>query len=269
MTDTLIFFAAPVVMTLLLVAIHAYLGLHVLERGVIFVDISLSQVAALGSAISLFFVHDDGGDSAVQILFSLGLCLSVAFLLSVLRAWEKKISQEVLIGITYALASGLCILVMDRLPHGAEHLKEALVGNILFVTWEQVLETAIVYAVIGILHFFFRNKFWASTRGEEKSFLWDFLFYFLFGIVITFSTHHAGVLVVFSILVVPAALASRFWESLRSRLLSSWIFGVVGTLISFLLSYHFDFPAGAAIVSTLTLSFFLILFFRLLRENLA
>lgn len=261
------FLAAPFAMAVLLVGIHAYLGLHVLKRDVIFVDISLSQVAALGGALSLFVTSDEDGSLAVT--FSLSLCLVVALALSLFRQFERKISQEAIIGITYALASGALILVLDRLPHGGEHLKTALVGNILFVTWPQVIETALIYAAIGIVHIIFGKRFWALTRGDEKSLLWDFLFYFLFGIVITFSTHHAGVLVVFSILVVPAALACRFRDSLTGRLIFAWLYGLIGIFAAFLLATKFDWPAGAAIVTTLTSSFFLILVGRTVYEKLS
>jgi len=267
MNDILIFLAAPFTLAILLVGIHAYLGLHVLEREVIFVDISLSQVAALGGALSLFVAKE--GDETTTVTFSLALCLLVALALSLLRRYEKKVSQEALIGITYAFASGAVILVMDKLPHGAEHLKEALVGNILFVTWPHVLETAIIYAVIGLIHYFFRKQFWACSRGENTSFFWDFLFYLLFGVVITFSTHHAGVLVVFSILVVPAALAKRTVQGVQKRLALSWVFGLFGILCAFLLSYWLDWPAGAGIVATLTGLFFVILVTSLLIESRA
>ncbi len=260
------FLAAPFALAILLVGIHAYLGLHVLEREVIFVDISLSQVAALGAAVSLFYVHEGEG-SMLALGLSLSFCLMVSFALAMLRHFEKSISQEALIGMTYALASGALILVADKLPHGAEHLKEALIGNILFVTWQQVLETFFIYGVIGILHWIFRNQFWKATRGEKGMFWWDFLFYFLFGIVITFSTRHAGVLVVFSILVAPAALASRFFKKISMQLILAWVTGAIGMLASFILSYNLDLPSGATIVCTLTILFFLALIIRPKRVN--
>lgn len=259
--EMLLFLAAPFTMAVLLVGIHAYLGLHVLQREVIFVDISLSQVAALGSALSLFFVQEGEG-VALALTLSLSLCLLVAFALALLKRYEKSVSQEALIGMNYALASGALILVADRLPHGAEHLKEALIGNILFVTWPQVFQTFAIYSVIGVLHWIFRKPFWRASRSEEGTFWWDFLFYFLFGIVITFSTKHAGVLVVFSILVAPAALATRYFTAMIPRLLLAWAVGSVGLLLSFLLSYRFDLPAGATIVCTLTSLFFLALLIR-------
>lgn len=262
MLEAIAFLAAPFALAVLLVGIHAYLGLHVLEREVIFVDISLSQVAALGSAVSLFFVHEGEG-VGLALALSLSFCLATSFALALLRNHEKSVSQEALIGMTYALASGAMILVADKLPHGAEHLKEALVGNILFVTWPQVLQTFGIYSAIGIAHWFFRKQFWQASRGESGMFWWDFLFYFLFGVVITFSTRHAGVLVVFSILVAPAALATRFFpdtkESLISRLILAWTVGSLGLLLSFVLSYNLDLPSGASIVCTLTVLFFLAL----------
>lgn len=259
--DALQFLAAPMTLAILLVGIHAYLGLHVLEREVIFVDISLSQVAALGGAVSLFFVGEGQGTTLALIL-SLCLCLMVAFALALLKRYEKSVSQEALIGMTYALASGTLILVADKLPHGAEHLKEALIGNILFVTWSQVLETFVIYTIIGILHWIFRKQFWKASKGEGDIFWWDFLFYFLFGIVITFSTRHAGVLVVFSILVAPAALATRYFTKIVPRLILAWIIGSIGIAIAFLASYKFDLPSGATIVCALTGLFFVALLVR-------
>lgn len=254
MTAIIEFLAAPVALAILLVGIHAYLGLHVLQREVIFVDISLSQVAALGAALSMFVAHEPG--EWLSLAFSLGLCLIVAAVLSLLKYFEKKVSQEALIGMTYALASGALILVMDRLPHGGEHLKEALIGNILFVTWPQVIQTAIVYVIVGAIHYVFRKQFWAVSRHESNSFFWDFLFYLLFGVVITLSTRHAGVLVVFSILVAPAALSYLWTNGIARRLALAWAAGLVGILMAFLASYYFDLPAGAAIVVTLTGGFF-------------
>lgn len=254
--DAYQFLAAPFVLAILLVGIHSYLGLHVLKRDVVFVDISLSQVAALGGAVSLFFVPETN-NVWIPLALSMSFCLITSLALALFRQHEKTVSQEALIGMTYALASGALILVADKLPHGPEHLKEALIGNILFVTWPQVAATAIVYAIIGSIHWIFRKQFLDASSGKNKKFIWDFLFYFLFGIVITFSTQHAGVLVVFSILVAPAALAVRHFRNLGQQLSLAWLTGILGLLISFLVSFHLDLPAGATIVCILTSIFFL------------
>lgn len=266
MIDTFSFLAAPFILTILLVGIHAYLGLHVLEREVVFVDISLSQIAALGGGLGLYFSHNE--ENPHSMFYSLGLCLIVSFLLSMFRKYEKKISQEAIIGITYAFASAVLILIMDKVPHGMEHIKSALVGNILFVTWSEVFQTMVIYALIGLVHYIFRHQFWMNSRSKHKNFYWDLLFYFLFGVVITFSTHHAGVLVVFSILIVPASLSLRYFDDIKRRLIFSWVFGVISTFIAFVISFYCDFPAGAGIVATITSFFFLFLMGSLLKESL-
>lgn len=265
MKEAIVFLAAPAVLSVLLVMIHSYLGLHVLKREIIFVDIGLSQVAALGATVSMFFMPE--GEGYLGIGLSLLFCLLAALGLALLRRFEKKIPQEVLIGMTYALASGLLILAADKLAHGTEHLKHALIGNILFVTWEQVIETFFIYLVVAIIHWVFRNHFWASTNGQDDSFLWNFLFYLLFGVVITFSTHHAGVLVVFSILVMPAALARRYFNSLQNQLLAAWLIGLLSVISGFVISYQLDLPTGAVIVALMTTLFFTILGATLLFEE--
>jgi len=255
MNETIQFLAAPFALAVLLVLIHSYLGLHIIERDIIFADISLSQVAALGAAISAVVFQVEGSKS---IAISLVLCGLASVLFAIFRRVEKSISQETLIGITYALASGFLVLVLDYSPHGGEHLKSSLIGNLLFTTWDQVAVVALVYSAVGFAHYLLRNWFWSSTQGKVNSIWVDVLFYLLFSIVITFSTHHAGVLVVFSALVVPAALATKWGGSIRRRLFSSWIFGIFALIFAFTLSFHMDWPPGAGIVVTFSTLFFLI-----------
>ena len=260
MNDIVTMFLAPFVLATLLVLIHTYMGLHVLEREVVFVDISLSQVAALGAGVASLFINTENSNNIYAFSISLSFCFITALILSVFKYTEKKISQEVIIGMTFAMTSAMLILVLDHSPHGAEHLKDAMIGNILFVTWKDVFLTFVVYSLVGVVHYLFRRQLWEVTRGKRSSFFWDFLFYFLFGIVITFSTHHAGVLVVFAILVGPAAMAKKLIESsLTKRLMLSWLFGVLGVFISFILSFKFDLPTGAAIVTVICLMFFMTL----------
>lgn len=259
---------APLCLMALLVAIHAYLGLHVLARDVIFVDICLSQVAALGAVLTHLITAKDEAWLAISV--SIFLCMLVSGGLTLLRRHEKKISQEALIGISFALASGLCILVLDRLPDGAEHIKVSMIGNILFVTWSDVLSTAIVYAAVGALHFIFRKQFWASsTKASKGGGLWDFLFYFLFGVVITFSTHHVGILVVFTVLIAPACLAIRLTNGVRKQLFLAWLLGMLGVVGAMALSVRYDLPVGAGIVSTLAGGFFLVLASKIMQEKLS
>lgn len=243
--DAARFLAAPFVMCLILAGIHCYLGLHVLARGVIFVDLSLAQVAAFGATLAVLFGFDHHSFPAY--LLSLGATFCAAALFALARRHERFLGQEAVIGIVYALASAAVVLVVDRVAHGAEHIKDILVGQVLWVTWHDVGKTALIYSVVSLLHFVFRRQLIAASFGHGGP-LWDFLFYALFGVVITSSVSMVGVLQVFAYLIVPAALGSFFFQSLRGRLLFGWFLGFVLSFAALWLSYVWDLPAGAFLV---------------------
>ncbi len=249
--DVVQFLAAPFAMCLLLVGIHCYLGLHVLARGVVFVDLSLAQVASFGATLALLF--DPEHHSPIGYFISLGATLLAAAVFAFARRFEKRLSQEALIGITYAFASAAVVLVIDRLAHGAEHLKEALVGQILWVGWAEVTRTALIYSAVGLIHWIFRAKFiQASFVPAKAHWFLDFLFYALFGVVITSSTSIAGVLLVFSFLIVPAVMSTLFYSTLKARLFFGWSTGALISLIGMWLSYKLDLPVGAVLVVLFT-----------------
>ncbi len=251
MSESLQFLFAPFIMCLLLVGIHCYLGLHVLARGVIFVDLSLAQVASFGATLALLLNAEH--HSTTSYFISLSATLVAAAIFASARRFENKLPQEALIGITYAFASAAIVLVVDRLAHGAEHLKEALVGHILWVSWQDVMKTAVVYSVVGLIHWIFRKQFLRSSQESNNShWFWDFLFYALFGIVITSSTSIAGVLLVFSFLIVPAVMSTMFCKTMSGRLAFGWSLGSIVSLIGMAVSYKYDFPVGAALVVLLT-----------------
>jgi zinc/manganese transport system permease protein len=241
------FLAAPFVMCLILAGIHCYLGLHVLARGVIFVDLSLAQVAALGATVAILFgmEHHSGGAYLVSLCFT----FVAAALFALARKYERVFSQEAVIGIIYALASASVVLVVDRVAHGAEHIKDLLVGQVLWVSWRDVARTALIYGGVSVVHYVFRKplieaSFGAGAGGGR----WDFLFYALFGVVITSSVSLAGVLQVFAYLIVPSVVSTLFFGGIRSRLLFGWVLGFVLSLLGMGLSYAWDLPAGAVIV---------------------
>ncbi|MBI5245643.1 MAG: metal ABC transporter permease [Elusimicrobia bacterium] len=243
----------PFLASLVLAGIHAYLGLHVVERGVIFVDLSLAQVAALGSAVALLAGYDLHGRAAY--FLSLGFTLLGAGLFSVTRSRRTRIPQEAFIGIVYAVSAALAILIMDRLPEGAEHIKHILVGNLLAVSPHEVKKMALLYAFIGVLHWLWRKPFLTiSTNPEEASRkgyrvkLWDFLFYATFGFVVTSSVSIAGVLLVFTYLIVPSVTAMLFSEKVGARLAIGWSMGAAASLLGMYFSYRFDAPTGATII---------------------
>src|SRR6516164_8541979 len=204
-TSVLAFLAAPFVASLILTGIHAYLGVHVVERGVIFVDLSLAQIAALGATIALL-LPITGGDPHAPVTYwiSLGFTFLGALVFSTIRSHRARIPQEAIIGISYAVASAAAILAMSKATSESEHLKDMLVGNILAVSRPEVVKTAILYGAIGLFHYIFRHKFLLiSTNAAEAERqgvnvrLWDFLFYASFGFVVTSSVAIAGVLLVF------------------------------------------------------------------------
>jgi zinc/manganese transport system permease protein len=197
--EILQFLILPFIASLILTGIHAYLGVHVVERGVIFVDLALAQIAALGATIAILIGMDPHGTNAYWM--SLGFTFIGALIFSLVRSSRKRIPLEAFIGITYAVASAAAILAMSKATGETEHLKDMLVGNILAVSQHDVIKTAILYGVIGLFHFVFRKRFLAISlhhdQTENMGFsvrLWDFLFYASFGFLVTSSVAIAGVL---------------------------------------------------------------------------
>jgi len=252
----LTFLAAPITATLIIAGIHAYLGLHVVERGVIFVDLSLAQIASLGAAIAVWYGYDPHDSTAIYWM-SLAFTLLGAFIFAMIKGQDAKIPQEAIIGISYAVASAAVIITMSKSTGEAEHLKDMLVGNILSVQWPEVWLTAGIYVVIGVFHWVFRKRFLeisldpkaVAARGISVRF-WDFLFYASFGFVVTRSVAIAGVLLVFCYLIVPSVGAMLWAQRIGSRLAIGWIMGVLVSALGMYFSVQFDLPTGATIVCT-------------------
>ncbi len=239
---------------LILVGIHSYLGIHVIKRKVIFVDLALAQVAALGTTVGFLFGIIPGTDGAYW--FSLSFAILGAAIFSLTRLRNEKIPQEAVIGLVYAIAAAVVILVIDKAPHGAEHIKELLTGSILWVKWETITNAALVYAGIGIFHFIFRKKFLLISNNPEKAYqegisvrFWDFLFYVSFGLVITHSVGTAGVLLVFVFLVVPAITSILITDVLWKQLVIGWSMGLVVSVLGLYISYIADLPSGPTVVA--------------------
>jgi zinc/manganese transport system permease protein len=249
------FLAAPIAASLIIAGIHAYLGLHVVERGVIFVDLSLAQIASLGAAIAVWQGSDPHG--ATVYWMSLGFTLIGALIFSMVKGQKAKIPQEALIGISYAVASAAVILTLSKATGEAEHLRDMLVGNILSVQWPEVWTTGALYVGIGLFHYVFRKRFLdisidskaVSARGISVRW-WDFLFYASFGLVVTRSVAIAGVLLVFCYLIVPSVGAMLWASRIGPRLAIGWTMGVVVSMLGMYLSVAFDLPTGATIVCT-------------------
>jgi zinc/manganese transport system permease protein len=253
--EIFLFLLAPLAASLILTGIHAYLGVHVVERGVIFVDLALAQIAALGAIVALIMGLDPHGVSAYWI--SLGFTFLGAFIFSMAKSKRAHIPQEAFIGIAYAVASAAAILAMSKATGETEHLKDMLVGNILAVSWGEVGRTAGLYGVIGLFHYIFRKRFLlismnpkeAEAQGISVRF-WDFLFYASFGLVVTSSVAIAGVLLVFCYLIVPSVGAMLFTDRIGPRLAIGWTMGTLVSALGVVLSVKMDTPTGATIVCT-------------------
>ncbi len=252
------FLAAPFAASLILTGIHAYLGVHVVERGVIFVDLSLAQIAALGATIAILLPMSGGDPHAPSVYWvSLAFTFIGAAIFSMIRGKQARIPQEAIIGITYAVASAAAILAMSKSTSEAEHLKHMLVGNIIAVSWVEVARTAVLYGVVGAFHYIYRRQFLAISMNHDRDDatglnvrLWDFLFYASFGLVVTSSVAIAGVLLVFCYLIVPSVAAMLFADTIGRRLAIGWTMGTVVSALGVYLSLVLDLPTGATIVCT-------------------
>ncbi len=252
------YMAWPFLACLVLAGIHCYLGLHVIERQVIFVDLALAQIAALGCAAALMVGFEHDGPQAYWL--SLAFTVGGAVVFSLCRFREQKIPQEAVIGIVYAVAASAMVMFLSRSGEGDEHIREALVGNILLVQPIEIVKILALYMAVGLFHFIFRKSFLLISKNPAEAYargikvrFWDFLFYISFGLVVTSSVRIAGVLLVFSLLVIPAAAAVLYAQSVRARLLIGWSVGVLGSLLGMALSYFGDFPTGASVVCALAL----------------
>jgi zinc/manganese transport system permease protein len=253
--EMLEFLKYPFLASLILTGIHAYLGVHVVERGVIFVDLALAQIAALGATVAVVAGMDPHGGSSYWI--SLAFTFLGAAIFALARSRRGHVPQEAFIGIAYAVASAAAILMMSKATGETEHLKDMLVGNILAVSRGEVLKTAALYGVIGIFHYVFRKKFLLISMNHEKAEemgvnvrLWDFLFYASFGFVVTSSVAIAGVLLVFCYLIVPSVGAMLFADRIGPRLAIGWTMGTVVSALGIYLSVKLDLPTGATMVCT-------------------
>ena len=259
LSDLLALLWVPFLMCLVLTGIHAYLGVHVLAREVVFVDIALAQIAALGATAAFLFGHElETWESYAS---GLTATLLGALVLSLTRTRRRNVSQEAIIGVVYAVSSAGAVLLADRAPHGAEHVRAMLVGSLLSVRPGEVAKVAVLYGAIGLLHWLCRRPFFLISTDPEAAFaegwrvrLWDFVFYASFGLVVTSSVRVGGVLLVFSYLIVPALAGVALGGTVATRLIIGWAFGTLVSILGMVASAAFDLPTGATVVCTFGLT---------------
>ena len=251
------FMLPAVCVCLILAGVHTYFGYHIVERGVIFVDLSLSQIAALGASVAILL---GWGENAPFLNFcmSLAFTLGGAVLFAFLRKSQNTAPMEALIGISYAGAIALSLLVLEKSATGTEHIKEMLVGTILTVPWKDVIQLGIIVLVVGIIHWISRKRLFLVSENPEKAareklklWWWDVVFYATFGVVVTYSVKVAGVLLVFSLLIIPAVTALVSVSGTVKRVIFGWTFGIIGCTLGLEVSLRGDFAAGPSIIATL------------------
>jgi len=258
MVEMLKFMAAPFAACLVLVGIHSYFGIHIIERKVLFVDLAVAQFAALGAVVGLAFGMHPGEPGSV--IFSMAFGVLAAGVFSITRVRRPKIPQEAIIGMAFVVASAASILVADKAPEGSEHIKEMLAGALLWVTWPTVVKDLVIYSAVGLFHWFLRKKFILITMNPEEAYReglwvrwWDFIFYVSFAVIITFSVQIGGILMVFAYLVIPACISILLAKRMKTRLFLGWGVGLAGSTLGLAGSYAWDFPTGPAVVVVLGL----------------
>jgi len=263
MTDLLLLMKWPLIASLILPWLLVYLGLHIVQRGVIFVDLALAQMAAFGTCVSMLVGYDVHDWQSYA--FSLGFTFVGAVVLTFTRMRRQRVPQEALIGIVYVMAAAAAILVLSRSTGGKEELQRSLVGELLVVLPSDILKTFALFLVVGIAHFVFRKKFLTISTSPEQAAAsglnvrwWDFVFYMLFGLVVTSFVHIGGVLLVFSYPVVPAVCAAYLVNTFSARFALGWGIATFCSLVSLLLTAKVDLPIGAAIVCVLGVALLLV-----------
>jgi len=261
MITALDFMLAPFVVSILLMIITVYFGLHVIEREIIFIDIALAQIAAFGSAITLVLHslgignHDHAHEHDSRTFMAYLLCLVASLLFTLLKNRKIRIPLEALIGIAYAVATTAAVIILDKGAGSDIHIHDMLAGNILWVTWPQIIRLAIIIGVTGTFHFIFRKKFKSVTlnyrenkNGVSNARLWDFLFYLTFSIVIVEAVSIGGILTIFAFLIIPATISSLFSSAWVIRIITGATIGTISTLFGLYFSWTLDVPCTPLIV---------------------
>ena len=253
----------PFLACVLFVLVSTYFGVHVLERGIIFVDLALAQFVGLGIALSFLLGHDPSDVYIYSFLFA----VVGASILSLSRYISRVVYIEAFIGVLYISSFAASILILDRTPHGLEEFKNILNGNILWVKGQDVLMMFLIYSAIGIFHFLFRKKFISLSYEGRGTFFWEFLFFLTFAMVLVSSVRTAGILQVFAFLIIPALIGRLYTRQPSRVLLTGWGIGITATIIGITISYVSDLPTSAVLVSFLSVTFMVLLALRLLTKT--
>jgi zinc/manganese transport system permease protein len=273
MIDNLLFLAAPITICILLAGILSYFGNHILSRGIIFIDIAVAQIAALGTMIGLLagFAEESLNVQLISYLFT----IIIISLFALTKFRKQLISQEAIIGIIYCIGLGLAMLLAERIPGGSNFISKTITGNLLWVTWDKVLECLVIFLIVGVIHLFFRKPFILISDAKNglpynlwRTRMYELIFYITFSVVIVKAVPVGGIFLVFTLLIAPTAAATLFTGSWKRRLIWSWIIGVLGSVSGIYLSYTLNISNAPAIVTLLGLTVFVLAFGRLAAKKI-
>src|SRR6476620_3792574 len=247
-------------------AVLSYLGVHVVGRGIVFVDLALGQISSLGVAFAAFI---GTGLTSIPLIFT----LAGALLMSFINIRDKRLKQEAIIGILYAFASALTVLLISKTPHGDSDIQEVLFGNILSVSWSQISTLGIVFGIIALVQFVFFNKFFGLTKSFENGEnhligifnIWNFLFYISIGLAIVFAVKINGVIPVFSFLIIPAVSAIMLTKNNFAVFIIALIISILASFFGLNFSFHYDFTKGSSILAILGIIFILAEVYKLIK----
>jgi len=268
MTDNLLFLSAPITVCILLSGVLSYFGNHILSRGIIFIDIAVAQIAALGTMTGLLLGYAEES-SGVQ-LISYAVTILIISLFALTKFSKQVIPQEAIIGIIYCIALALAMLLADRIPGGGNFISKTITGNILWVTWDKIFSCFIMFLIIGVIHMIFWKHFIliSDTRNGLPYSLWktrmyELIFYITFGVVIVKAVSVGGIFLVFILLIAPTAAATLFTDKWKNRFIWSWVIGIIGSFSGMYISYMLNVSNGPAIVTLLGTLVFVLAFIRL------
>jgi len=272
MIENILFLSAPITMCVLMAGVMSYFGNHILSRGLIFIDIAVAQVAALGTMIGLLLGMAEG---SLQVqLVSLAFTVVVIVVFALTKFERQKIPQEAIIGIIYGLGLGLAMFFAEHIPGGSNYISKTITGNILWVTWKNVATCSSIFIVVALIHMIFGKSFVRISASKDelpysiaKVRAFELLFYISFSLVIVKAVPIGGIFLVFTLLIAPPTIATYFTSHWGKRFLWSWIIGILGSLAGIYISYTHNLSNGPAIVCLLGIAAFALAFQRILSRN--
>ena len=257
MLEVIVFLLPPFVACVTILGLLSYLGMHVLKREIIFIDIALAQIAAVGATFAHVYLGTGESDIGAY-LCAFGFTLAASLFFSQIDRRITRISHEAIIGVTYAIAAAAAIFILAMSAGGDVHMEHMLTGSILWAKWSDIGAIAALFGCVGLFHLIFRKQFIRLSENfgsgavlGGRAIWWDFLFYVSMGLVITFSVKIAGVLVIFAFLVIPATFSALLAKSWGMRLLIAWGVGIFAVVAGLSLSYVLDFSTGPSVISML------------------